>query len=749
MVKERKKHFENIIAADSDYNYVMDEICENNRKIIGILCSICIAIFSVLIGLGALNIGFDASDIPVFCFAFLYAVLILCLLKVFKKQNHVATMVATYLTMGAVVFYGLLISYRAPDQYTVTFIAMMGIMSMTFVDKPKRIGVAHVIVTLVCVGMICVHKSEDVRIVDLINVISFSGLSFIGGFFTVNTRVHGYVMDKMHQEDIARGRKRLNEMEFEALQLLTSIKATYDMIVSVNLTKNTYKLIGEESFVTQGDAATGVFDDVIENHARKVVDEHRQRYLDTFSRQGLLKAFEEGKKEVYLEYQQCDENGVPHWLGTHTMFIVDPHGTDVTEITISQNIDERVRKEAETKAILEAERDRAEQAQKAKTEFLFQMSHDIRTPMNAIIGFTNFIKTSDDLDAIHNNYVLKLETAGQQLLMLINDALEMSRIESGKLIFRREIQDIRSIITNVMAVIQIQAEEKGVALTSDFSVLHPMVNCDQNHMNRVIMNLLSNAVKFTPSGGRVDVSLKEKEGAPEGFTAFEIKVADTGIGMSPEFLTRVFEPFEREQTSTVSGMQGTGLGLAIVKRIVETAGDTVSVESKQGEGTVFTLNMTLRRVDTAGDLTGEGAEGEIPSVEHMADHFKGKRILLVEDNEFNTTIAQVLLENAGFTVETASDGCMALDKVSQAESPDYYDAILMDVQMPIMNGYQATKAIRDLPDGRSQTVIIAVTANAFDTDRDNAIAAGMNGHIAKPLDVATLYKVLWSFLKDR
>ncbi len=746
MLKKLKREYKRILVGDEEYNYVMDRICENNRKVIVILCSICAAIFITLITLGCFNLGAEAEDIPFFAAALAYAVIILSITLSIAKKSYIATMIATYLTMGAIVIYGLVISYRAPEQYTVTFIAMMGIMSMTFVDKPLRIGAAHILVTVACVGMICMHKSDAVRIADIINVVSFSVLSFIGGFFTVNMKVHGYVMDKLHEEDIKKGKERLNEVEMEALQLLTAVKSTHDMVVSVNLTKNTYTLIGDASFVTQGDALIGVFDDVIAIHAEKVVEEHRQLYYDTFSRAGLLRAYAEGKKEVYLEYKQCDENGVPHWLGTHTMFTVDPHSTDVTEITISQNIDERVRKEEETKEILQSERDKAEQAQKAKTDFLFQMSHDIRTPMNAIIGFTHFIKSSDDLYAIHNDYAKKLETAGSQLLMLINDALEMSRIESGKLVFRREVHDIRSTVTNVMAVMQIQAEEKGVELTSDFDVEHPVVNCDQNHMNRVIMNLLSNAVKFTPSGGRVSVSLHEKAGAPEGRTAFELKVADTGIGMSKEFLARVFEPFEREQTSTVSGMQGTGLGLSIVKRIVETAGDRITVESEQGKGTVFTLHLTLRRGDNENIREKEAANEKMPPMEQMANYFKGKRVLLVEDNEFNLTITHTLLENAGFSVETATDGRVAVNKVAGAPTHDYYDVILMDVQMPILNGYEATREIRGLGDDRSKTTIIALTANAFDTDKENSIAAGMDGHIAKPIDVALLYQTLWNIL---
>ncbi len=748
MLKQTKKEFEKRFPKDDEYNYVLDKICETNRRNIVILCSICIPIFAILLVLSGLQFGVERENIPIYLFTLLYAIGIRLLLMVRSKKPYVSTMISTYLTMGAVMLYGLVISYRSPEQYTVTFVAMMGILSMTFVDKPIRIGLAHILVTILCVGMICVHKSEAIRVADLINVISFSVLSFIGGFYTVNMKVHGYVMDKMMEEDIERGRQRLNAKEIEALQLLTAIKSTYDMIVCVNLTRNTYKLVGDESFVTSGDQPEGNFDEVIRIHAAKVVEEHRQRYIDTFSRACLLQAHAEGKKEVYLEYRQCDDDGVPHWLGTHTMFIVDPHSTDVTEITISQNIDERVRKEEEIKAILQEERDKAEEARKAKTDFLFQMSHDIRTPMNAILGFTNFIRSSDDLYTIHNDYAPKLATAGNQLLMLINDALEMSRIESGKLVFHREVQDIRSIITNVMAVMMIQAEEKGVELTADISVEHPFVNCDQNHLNRVILNLLSNAVKFTPADGRVKVSLHEQAESPEGRTAFVLKIADTGIGMSPEFLEKVFDPFEREQTSTVSGMPGTGLGLAIVKRIVDTAGDRISVESKQGEGTVFTLHLSLYRAEQSQVQDAARASAEFPPKDQMAGYFKGKRILLVEDNEFNLTIAQTLLENVGFSVETATDGRMAVNKLVGAPTADYYDAILMDVQMPILNGYDATREIRTLPDDRARTAIIAVTANAFDTDKNNALLAGMNGHIAKPIEVSVLYRTLKEILPD-
>ncbi len=745
-MKNWKKAWNKFSIKQEDYNFVRDYICENNRKILVILCTVLCTVFMVLLTLERLQMLVSRKEGQLYLFSLIYVFGVLLLIKKTSKHNYKLIMVATYLIIGVSIAYGLVVSYSAPEQYTVSFLVLQGILFMTFVDKPGRLVMANSIGTVACIGMICVHKADSVRADDLVTVISYSVILLISGWFTVNMKIHGYVMDKLHGQDIERGLQQLNEKEREAAQLLTAVKASYDMIISVNLTQNRYQLVSNESFVTRGDAVEGIFDEVLDIHASKVVEEHRQSFYDAFARQRQLNAYAEGKKEVYLEYQQYDENGVPHWLGTHTMFMLDPYSNDITNITISQNIDERVRKEEENKAILKAERDKAEQAQKAKSEFLFQMSHDIRTPMNAILGFTNFIKSSNEIDTIHTEYVPKLETAGGQLLMLINDALEMSRIESGKLVFHHTVQDIRSIIANVLIVMQMQAEEKGVELISDFSVQHPIVNCDHNHMNRVVMNLMSNAVKFTPAGGRVSVSLKEQPDAPDGYSVFELKIADTGMGMSPEFLRKAFEPFEREQTSTVSGMQGTGLGLTIVKQIVEAAGDRISVESKQGEGTVFTLNLTLHRGEETELQNMQGGDGKMPSAEQMAEYFNGKRILLVEDNEFNLTIAQTILENAGFSVETATDGRMAVNKVTGTPTPDYYDAILMDVQMPVMNGYEATREIRALTDGREQTKIIAVTANAFDTDRDDAMAAGMDAHIAKPIDISVLYRTLWDII---
>ncbi len=393
---------------------------------------------------------------------------------------------------------------------------------------------------------------------------------------------------------------------------------------------------------------------------------------------------------------------------------------------------------------LEAARDKAQKAEAAKTEFLSQMSHDIRTPMNAIIGFTNFIKEEDNLEIIKEDYIPKIEVASNHLIMLINDVLEMSRIETGKLAFNRSINNIAEIIDSIATVMRMQAAEKNIELVTEVHATDKIVNCDQHQISRVLLNLLSNALKFTPEGGRISVLVNQKPNAPEGFVNYEIKVIDTGIGMKPEFLEHIFEPFERERTSTDSGMQGTGLGMSIVKYIVDSAGDHISVDSVLGQGTTITLNTKLIKVEAGefADVVKKDMLKKHYSLEELREYFKGRRVLLVEDNEFNRMIAYTILENAGFLVETAENGQQAVQAVINAPVAEYYDCILMDVQMPVMNGYEATKSIRALEDDRARVKIIAVTANAFETDREAAQAAGMNGHIAKPLDVDVLYQTL-------
>ena len=395
---------------------------------------------------------------------------------------------------------------------------------------------------------------------------------------------------------------------------------------------------------------------------------------------------------------------------------------------------------------VERERIHAVESSLAKSQFLFNMSHDIRTPMNAIIGYTKLALKETDPTAIHG-FLEKVDTSSQHLLSLINDILEMSRIESGKLELELSPVDLGAVFSGMQDLFSEQMREKEMDFQVHTGQVHNRyVWCDEKNLNRVLLNVLSNAYKFTPENGTVTVSLWEVGNGEDGYGSYEIRVQDSGIGMTREFAERMFNAFERERTSTVSGIQGTGLGLAITKSIVDLMGGTIEVITAPGTGTEIIIRLKFKLAEawevqkTENSAEQEEARPEID--------FSQKRLLLVEDNQINMEIASMLLTQAGFMVETAENGQIAVDRITQSE-PGYFDAVLMDIQMPVMDGYEATRAIRRLEDPcLAKIPIVAMTANAFKEDEDASAAAGMQGHIAKPIDVATMLRTLTEVLLE-
>ena len=387
---------------------------------------------------------------------------------------------------------------------------------------------------------------------------------------------------------------------------------------------------------------------------------------------------------------------------------------------------------------LEVRLSAAEEASKAKTFFLSNMSHDIRTPLNAIIGYTTLANREGVTYEEKSEYIDKIETADRQLLEIVNDVLDMSRIESGKFGLEPTCMNLENCIREVSDLVRMQLEAKKIDLSVSCVVSHKWVLCDKVMMDRALMNLLGNAGKFTDENGSVSLLLNELSSDDKN-GSYEIRIKDTGIGMSPEFAERLFIPFERERTSTVSRIQGTGLGLAITKSIVDMMGGNISVRTEKGKGTEFIITVDFPLAEPEEENCFN--EGEGISFECM-------RALLVEDNMINMEIAQMLLEQEGFLIETAENGKIALEMTAASE-PGYYDVILMDIQMPVMDGYTATQAIRSLPDaGLAGIKIIAMTANAFQEDIKKAEEVGMNGHIAKPLDVPSMKATLRQVLKE-
>ncbi len=397
---------------------------------------------------------------------------------------------------------------------------------------------------------------------------------------------------------------------------------------------------------------------------------------------------------------------------------------------------------------LRFEKMQAEESSKAKSMFLSSMSHDIRTPMNAIMGFTSLAMKNAEDPKRTRDYLAKILSSGDHLLALINDVLDMSRIESGKIHLEESPCSLVKILDELYCIIHGQAESQQLELSMDASgITDPFVYCDRLRLNQVFLNLLGNAVKFTPPGGRIFVQIEQTAHTADGYGTYTIRVRDTGIGMSPEFARKVFTPFERERTSTVSGIQGTGLGMSITKNIIDLMGGTIQVVTAPGEGTEFIIHLRLRLQEEQTESDPQAAPWETAEPDEDLPDFTGRHILLVEDNDLNREIAQEILSEAGFQVDEAENGSIALEKL-HAAAPGYYDLILMDIQMPVMDGHEAARTIRALKDpALAATPIIAMTANAFEEDRQAALKAGMDHHLPKPLDVEQLFCLLSEILR--
>ncbi len=423
------------------------------------------------------------------------------------------------------------------------------------------------------------------------------------------------------------------------------------------------------------------------------------------------------------------------------------------------DVDEVVREQKQKDEVLAHALEAAQQANKAKTTFLNSMSHDIRTPMNAIVGFTALARTHIGDRAQVQDYLGKISAASAHLLSLINDILDMSRIESGMLELQESEVHIPDLLHDLRTMVQNLVNEKNQNLHIDMQdIAHENVFTDKLRLNQVLLNIVGNAIKFTQAGGDITIQVIEKPFSEKGYTTVEFSVKDNGVGMSKEFLGHIFETFTREYSTTVSGIQGTGLGMAITKNIVDMMGGDIRVESEKGKGSVFTVTLNMRIVDEFAakqtrvpalrtaftqSVTREDAENPEGEKENRkAYDYSGKRVLLVEDNELNREIATAILEDAGMAVDCAEDGDIAVSVINNAPG-DQYDLIFMDIQMPKMDGYTATREIRTLPDNRKANIpIVAMTANAFDEDKRKCYESGMNGHIIKPIGIEAIAKVL-------
>ena len=410
--------------------------------------------------------------------------------------------------------------------------------------------------------------------------------------------------------------------------------------------------------------------------------------------------------------------------------------------TIYYQISGKKHREKQYAADLKKAAELAKSANEAKTRFLFNMSHDIRTPMNAIIGFSGLLEKNLQNEEKAKEYLGKICSSGNLLMTIINQILEIARIESGTIALQLKVEDINAVFHTVNTVFEEDIRKKNLQYSADLDVYHTFIFCDRVKLQEIMLNIISNAIKYTSDGHAVHVKIYEKDSENPRKARFIFTCEDTGIGMSEEYLPHIFEEFSREHTTTENKVAGTGLGLPIVKSMIELMGGSIQVESTQGVGTKFTVDISF---DTASEA--DVYRNQISEQPDILEKLEGKRILLAEDNDLNAEIAIELLAEEKIVVDRAKDGAECLDKLEKAV-PGYYDMILMDIQMPVMDGYDAAARIRRMKDEKKASIpIIAMTANAFAEDRQKAISMGMNDHVAKPIDMNVLLPVIAKYIR--
>ena len=537
--------------------------------------------------------------------------------------------------------------------------------------------------------------------------------------------------------------KKEQEIELQR-EIIEGLGKEYFSVLAVELDKDrvlSYRESGENGKIISDFCRKcgNRWSKIIPSYAEMMVSDNTN---GEFENQLGLETLRSQEKDYSMTYEFKLETGI-NYHQVRVAFVKKKDGTRMAVVG-TRNIDSLIKKERMQEEKLKKAYVAAENANKAKTEFLNNMSHDIRTPMNVILGYNHLMK-SQLTESKQLDYQKKIEQSGKLLLAIINNVLDMARIESGKIKVDENYERVGEVVDDIISTFSSEAEEKEIHLSGSMKVTHRNILCDGTKIREIYVNLVSNAMKYTPRGGNVTITVEELPCEKEGYMKVKSEIKDTGIGMSKEYLPTLFEPFSREQNTTIGRIGGTGLGMPIVKKMVDLMGGSIEVASELGKGTVFTFTLMHK----IADRKFYSQKTEAAETSEMGKNLSGKHVLLAEDNDLNAEIAVTVLEETGIVIERVEDGIQCVNRVVQM-SPGTYDLILMDIQMPNMDGYKATRCIRRLDDKNNAEIpIIAMTANAFAEDRKRTFDAGMNGHIAKPIDIEKLGAVILSVLNKQ
>lgn len=543
--------------------------------------------------------------------------------------------------------------------------------------------------------------------------------------------IHHSIPDKEQLED-EEFPITLSKQVQQARHEVEALSAGYSYICLMNLETGDVELIKGNTIPCLNGRYTQMDHNILLEQVNRLITEpFRESSVEFYDGKTIAKRLE-GKNSLFHTCERTDGTWILSMIVPQKY---DENGHVVSVLLANRDFTEEKKRELEQEEALRQEKIKGEKANEAKSIFLFNMSHDIRTPMNAIVGYSQLMKKElTNPKLVH--YQEMIEQSSKLLLSIINNVLDMARVESGKMELDENFEVVGNVSQLVCSAFAAEASRKNIELHENVNVEHKYVIVDSTKMQEILSNLISNAIKYTPEGGKVLIDVQELPYDKEGYVLIQTKVTDTGIGMSEEFLPSLFDLFTRERNTTLSKIPGTGLGMAIVKNFVDLMNGSIEVESKLGKGSTFTITIPHKLADK--DYTYRNIE----SSNECDIDFKGKRILLAEDNELNAEITTTILSKMGFEVKVVEDGILCVNEI-QRQPANTYDLILMDIQMPHMDSYKATQTIRQLSNKDKATIpIIALTANAFEEDRKKAIAQGMNGHISKPIDEKDLLSIL-------